>query len=366
MSGCLAHFFKALSILSILTVCEFGTLSSSYANSALSKGHREALKRGCKAKVRQGEYTNKLECYRQEKSIFFAQREVVTLDSLRDSQKKRFQLACMKAISAGIFAYDECLYTELTKLGLREARSETAPQLTSREEIAPKFSETPFQKLSTSALVARLEKGTVLVLTHEGTGSGFFIAPNLIVTNQHVIEGSLKNVFVTSRAIGRVRIAKVIAKSKAGVPGQRDFALLSIAKNTGSNFYFAVNYAPKKLESVVAAGYPGLIVDNDESFSRLMKGDVSAAPDLVLSRGEISASQTSGDGVDTLAHTAQIMPGNSGGPLVDACGRVVGINTYIAVAKTGNAGFAISAREVLNFLTNYEVTAKVDNRICQD
>jgi S1-C subfamily serine protease len=373
----LAAFFLA-----VFVVFQIGIPTKAYASSALSKGHREALKRGCDIKVLRGEYKNMSECRREDLRKIVSKRELVTLNDLTKSQKKRFQLACLKAMTIGILAYDNCLYDVLVDLGLREAR----PKLT-RALPPPKVAATPSkpviptkpvtrpnnkmaQELSTSSLVAQLERGTVMILTTKGsTGSGFFIAPGLILTNRHVVENSQSSAYVTSRAIGRIQLAKVVAISKKpGRPGQLDFALLSVDKNLVRNFSFPINLAPEKLKSVIAAGYPGLVVKYDESFSRLLKGDASAAPDLVLSRGEISANQESRDGVDTLVHTAQIMPGNSGGPLVDACGRVVGVNTFIRFDPdnpgSGKAGFALSSREVLDFLSSHNVTANVDNKAC--
>ena len=69
------------------------------------------------------------------------------------------------------------------------------------------------------------------------------------------------------------------------------------------------------------------------------------------SEGNLSNTQ-SVDGVAMLVHTAKISRGNSGGPLVDQCGRIVGINTAITRADDGDSpfAFAISTRELARFL----------------
>jgi S1-C subfamily serine protease len=370
---CWAGLFPRAIFLITFAATQVFFSAESYAGSAFSKGHREALKRGCKIEMRRGLYKTMAECRRLEKQKIISHRELVNLKELTKNQKNNFQLACLKAMSRGLLAYDNCLYDKFVKLGLREEVSKSTQRLPKVKRPKPlqkrpsSLLDGTAKKLTTSTLVAMLEKGTVLILSQSGTGSGFFIAPDLIITNRHVVEGAKGNVYITSRAIGRVHPAAIKARStKPGTPGQRDFALLSMNKNSGRDFSFSINLAPVKLGSVIASGYPGLVVENDESFSRLLKGDISAAPDLVLSRGEISANQTSEDGVGTLAHTAQIMHGNSGGPLLDACGRVVGVNTFINVGKGGKVGFALSADELLNFLDSYGVAAKVDKRSCEN
>ncbi|MEB3323323.1 MAG: hypothetical protein VKI81_10920, partial [Synechococcaceae cyanobacterium] len=56
--------------------------------------------------------------------------------------------------------------------------------------------------LQTSDLLMRLRGATALILTREGAGSGFFIAPELLVTNRHVVENSGDGqVLVTSKAL---------------------------------------------------------------------------------------------------------------------------------------------------------------------
>ena len=53
-----------------------------------------------------------------------------------------------------------------------------------------------------------------------------------------------------------------------------------------------------------------------------------------------------------ILHTAPIASGNSGGPLIDNCGRVLGANSFGSISDGNDAefGFAVSAREILSFL----------------
>ena len=118
-----------------------------------------------------------------------------------------------------------------------------------------------------------------------------------------------------------------------------------------------------KLQDVVAAGYPGITIGNDADFTALAQGKRDAAPDLVLTRGEINAIQINQARVPTLAHTALISQGNSGGPLVDRCGRVIGINSYL-IQQTTVTGFAIAASDLIDFLGRHGLRAPTNNAPC--
>ena len=57
------------------------------------------------------------------------------------------------------------------------------------------------------------------------------------------------------------------------------------------------------------------------------------APEVVLSKGTVSAIQNKERNTPMVLHSADISAGNSGGPLIDSCGRGVGINTYIVTVS---------------------------------
>src|SRR3546814_16842826 len=64
---------------------------------------------------------------------------------------------------------------------------------------------------------------------------------------------------------------------------------------------------------------------------------------------------------------APMASGNSGGPLVDACGRVVGINSFGSLSDGNDAefGFAISNREIASFLRQAGVAFARTNAECK-
>jgi S1-C subfamily serine protease len=202
-----------------------------------------------------------------------------------------------------------------------------------------------------------LENATVLILAPKtqglGTGTGFFVAPDIVMTNNHVVNDLSEGVvYVTSRRLGTVLEGKVIGAIGGGTAGGADFAVVRVEGRLPAHIRpLGLAAEPAALKEVVAAGYPGAVLRNDRNFLALLKGDPSKAPELVLTRGDVSAIQNRDRGLPSIAHTASISSGNSGGPLADRCGRVVGINTFVTRAEAGQGGgFAIGATGVSKFL----------------
>lgn len=221
--------------------------------------------------------------------------------------------------------------------------------------------------LDRQALVERLHKAVVLVIADHGTGSGFFVAPNLVVTNNHVVEASKgPEVVVVGQGLAGPRPAHVLTHVAGQGFGARDYALLQV-EGPGVTQVLSLTDKVEELEKVVAAGYPGLLLDNDMAFRSLLKGDLKSMPQLAMSQGTVMALQNK-DRLLTIAHSAPISGGNSGGPLVDQCGRVVGINTYInvSVQQASSAGFAIAAKDVIAYLRENGVEPSTLDGACGD
>ncbi len=221
---------------------------------------------------------------------------------------------------------------------------------------------------SAADLVPVLENATVLILapTQKGgqsglsSGTGFFVTRDMIVTNSHVIDGATDGrVFLTSRKLGTVIEGTVIAAVGGGTPtpGSADFAIVRITDTIPAHIKpLGLGTEPSALKEVVAAGYPAAVLKNDANWVNLLKGDPSKAPELIITKGNISAVQNRDTGMPSMPHTASISGGNSGGPLIDMCGRVVGINTFVSQAQAGAGGlFAIGATGISKFLRTNSV-----------
>lgn len=229
-------------------------------------------------------------------------------------------------------------------LGARLADDEDRSVSSSPVLIAPKQSDSTSGAVAGSpidagAIAAQVGPSVVTVVAlvdgvEDGLGTGVIItADGEIVTNEHVIRGADE---VRVRLLGETepRRATVLA---ADPPN--DLALLQIE---GTGFPPAVIADPEAIavgEPVVAIGF-ALGLDGAATVST---GVVSA-----LERTLVTEEGALGGLVQT---DAPISSGNSGGPLVNARGEVVGINTAVATSNmaqsASNVGFAISAGELL-------------------
>ena len=225
-------------------------------------------------------------------------------------------------------------------------------------------------------LAQRLEAATVLVLSPQADGlsmgSGFLIAPGVILSNSHVVGTPAPNssIFVTGKALGGLQKAQLLNATPLSENRERlntpDFALLKLdAASTGAALPLTAQV--EKLEPVVAAGFPGFELQVDPQFAALLdKNELSAIPELVMSSGEISVVRGADAAPTVIAHTAIVSQGNSGGPLVDRCGRVVGINTLIRLddesRRQGN--YALGGAALLAYLRQQQIPVSVAENPC--
>lgn len=207
-------------------------------------------------------------------------------------------------------------------------------------------------KMTPASLAQALEQATVLVVSAGGdSGSGFFVAPNYVVTNHHVVGRASpgSEALILSKHLKTGYVGTVVATSQ---PGQADFAVIKVdGVPAGSVKPLPVAGEPASLSEVVAAGYPAIAIAQDRNLRRLAAGDLKAAPEVVLTKGTVSAIQNKERNTPMVLHSADISAGNSGGPLIDSCGRVVGINTYIVTSQqTTKANYALGSSWLAAFL----------------
>ncbi len=210
-------------------------------------------------------------------------------------------------------------------------------------------------KMTPASLSQALEQATVLVVSAGGdSGSGFFVAPNYVVTNHHVVGRAApgSEALVLSKHLKTGYIGTVVATSQTGQGTEADYAVIKVDDvPPGSIRPLPLAAEPVALSEVVAAGYPAIAIAQDRNLRRLVAGDLKAAPEVVLTKGTVSAVQNKERNTPMVLHSADISAGNSGGPLIDSCGRVVGINTYIVTSRqTTKANYALGSSWLAAFL----------------
>lgn len=193
-------------------------------------------------------------------------------------------------------------------------------------------------------------------------GSGFAVTPTQIVTNAHVVREALQDDTLRIGIVPSEGDEAAYAKPVSVSP-RNDLALIEITDGSlRLNSLTIAGALPGDMGEVSAVGYP-MNVDRAQG---LEIGDIFRAQPPVKSRGFISGARPSRQ-FDTVLHTAPIARGNSGGPLLDACGRVLGVNSFGADSDGSDAEFyfAVSTRELLPFLRANNIEARINALPCR-
>jgi S1-C subfamily serine protease len=181
-------------------------------------------------------------------------------------------------------------------------------------------------------LIARVTRAVVGVKGDGRIGSGFFVAPDTVITNVHVIVGATE--VVVRRDDGTTTTARVVAASPAV-----DIAVLKVAAPVSTQVVLPLGAVARVRsgQEVFAVGSPLGVLQNS-----VTRGIVSAIRELA--------------GVTVVQTDAAINPGNSGGPLINRQGEVVGVTTLRIDAREG-LSFAVAADHALALMTGRPVPA---------
>ena len=176
------------------------------------------------------------------------------------------------------------------------------------------------------------DKATVLIVTGDSSlteldqGSGFFVTPNLIVTNFHVIE--------EASIIGYMRVGQIQPHAIMSVRGLNttyDLAILEVPSTQVSPLYIGDSNSVRKGETVYVVGSP-------HGFEG------------TFSDGTLSAIRREA-GTDLLQITAPISPGSSGGPVLNGNAEVIGVATSrLETADAQNLNFAVPSNYLKDML----------------
>ncbi len=177
------------------------------------------------------------------------------------------------------------------------------------------------------------------------SGTGFYVTnEGHVVTNNHVIEGC-KNIFANKE-----KVSIIIADPV------NDLAILK-SKSKNNHFLFLESNTPRKGEEVLVIGYP---------FGK----DLSS--ESKITQGIISSLEGMGNDFSRLQIDAAIQPGNSGGPVFNKSGNVVGvavatanieafIETYGTIPQNMNFAIKSNVLRMLLEAKNIKVNKKTGN-----
>ena len=222
------------------------------------------------------------------------------------------------------------LQAEQTQSSFSQISQELIVQQEKQNDINLQLQDLKAESQDFSLVIEQSLRGVVSIATDKSSGTGFLVTDNgYIVTNHHVIDGGSRIQVLTYDR-------KVLDAALIGSDPTRDVAVLKISGSYDS-LELADSDDLQVGKKVIAIGNPlGL------SFS--------------VTEGIISAIDRTGpNGFSEYIQTdVSLNPGNSGGPLIDTKGNVVGVNNF-KVGNAENLGFALeseSVKKVVNSITN--------------
>ena len=231
--------------------------------------------------------------------------------------------------------------------------------------LYPAFAAFPFSLAAAAPDSSTYDRAVVRVVAQStggeilGTGSGFFVDERHVVTNHHVVaDGKLppKPLLSIVLADGRGWLPVIVRWADEGL----DLAVLEAGPVGGRSSLALVLAEPARGVDVYAVGYPGSAdrASGDVVQSTLTDGILSKPPFEAQWGAPLSGLAR------VLQHTAAINPGSSGGPLLDACGNALGVNTSGGLSEvrdaSGNVIGATAAQGIFFALDASELARALD------
>jgi S1-C subfamily serine protease len=263
----------------------------------------------------------------------------------KDQLWSRMSQALMAELGGVIADCNKSIGDDLSKANAFELRSEHALLTKPTNDIAL-LTLTGAKKFSAPAAVAHVNasikaalEATVTVFTDQGSGSGFVISTNgYIVTNHHVTDGA-RRVQIAGQDGKRIA-ARVVDSNES-----RDLAVLKVDEG---------NWVPIELGDMdtVGTGDTAFAIGSPGAIDTVLQSTVTRG--IVSSIREFPSTANPNIKVQYIQTDAAINSGNSGGPLVNEAGKVIGVNNFklVGVAKQG-LGFAISVDEIKKLYFRY-------------
>lgn len=204
--------------------------------------------------------------------------------------------------------------------------------------------------------------GGVTEQTSESAGTGIIISQNdselLIVTNNHVVEGS------NTLTVTFEDETSVEANIK-GTNAEYDVAVIAVPlESIPDETMDVISVATLGDSTALKVGEPAIAIGNALGYGQSVTTGVISALNRSVSETDSQTGQTVESSAKLIQTDAAINPGNSGGALVNASGEVIGINSSKLIGETvEGVGYAIPISDVsalIQELMNQETKTKVD------
>jgi len=325
--------------------------------SGISKGHREATKIQC------SNSSNKSACIQEVKANFISDgNEYADFDDLTEDQIESIKWNCIRARKHGLLAYNVCLlkFIDKAKGGNLFDNDNNPPPQNNIEQL-----EESVVFIARAAL--NLNKDPIEEYDFT-SGSGVIISKKEIATNCHVAMAKPTNKdflkFLKEERKWNLKDMKLTTWIK--VINQKDWAIAKLTKKNVKKDVCIIEHVPKDAFKVSMTPIKKFL-----SFEKLKKGKFVRAmgsPGGMIghtSTGDIQWLGTA-EGLtgmfgskfiedfdkDTkfIIHGAKIAGGSSGGPLFDADGYIIGLNTLSS--ETAAENMAVSADHIKDLLYN--------------
>ncbi|MFQ5447257.1 MAG: trypsin-like peptidase domain-containing protein, partial [Saprospiraceae bacterium] len=177
-------------------------------------------------------------------------------------------------------------------------------------------------------IIERYKEVIIQIATPYSTGTGFYLRePHLIVTNEHVVRGN-REVVINGASVDKQLSSVLFTDPKydlAFLAPPKEASLAQVLTSGGREV--------TEGDSVLAIGHPfGL--------------------KFTATRGIISNAHHMSHDIQYYQHDAALNPGNSGGPLVNVAGEIIGINTFV-IQNGENTGFSLPVRYLEDTLRGF-------------
>lgn len=182
--------------------------------------------------------------------------------------------------------------------------------------------------MTTREIINKFENVIVQIATPYSTGTGFYYRKwNVIITNEHVVRGN-KNIIIAGQTFEKQVVPILYVDQKHDLafvqaPIQHQMADIEIE---------SIDHQDPG-DKIIAIGHPF-----DLNFA--------------ATQGIISGFQVAKDEISYIQHDAALNPGNSGGPLINKNGKLIGVNTFV-IQNGNNIGFALPSDMMEQCLLDY-------------